>query len=89
MELARESKRETNGANCANAHLDDCAVHGQLSSSGIRGTRLVDTKVYIMQACAMVPGQRILKVHGDNQQVADCLAKIMTPRAAYRKALGL
>ena len=25
---------------------------------------------------------RILKVHGDSQQVADCLTKIMTPRAA-------
>ena len=34
-------------------------------------------------------GQRILKVHGDSQQVADCLTKITTPRAAHRKALGL
>ena len=26
----------------------------------------------------MEPGQRILKVHGDSQQVADCLTKITT-----------
>ena len=42
-----------------------------------------------MQAWAMELGQGILKVHGDSQQVADCLTKIMTPRAALRKALGL
>ena len=29
----------------------------------------------LMQAWAMEPGQRILKVHGDSQQVADCLTK--------------
>ena len=40
-----------------------------------------------MQAWAMELGQRILKVHGDSQQVADCLTKITTPRAAHRKAL--
>ena len=59
---------------------DDCAVHGQLSSSGIcetKGVRAgalahVDTKVHFMQAWAMEPGQCILKVHGDSQQVADC-----------------
>ena len=33
--------------------------------------------------------QRIPTVHGDSQQVADCLTKIMTPRAAHRRALGL
>ena len=49
----------------------------------------VDRKVYFMQAWAMEAGQRILKVHGDSQQVADCLTKIMTPHAAYRRALGL
>ena len=38
---------------------------------------------------AMEPGQSILKVHGDSHQVADCLTKITTPRAAHRKALGL
>ena len=54
-----------------------------------RRTRHVDTKVYFMQAWAMEPRQCILKVHGDSQQVADCLTKIMTPRAAHRKALGL
>ena len=71
---------------------DDCAVHGQLSSSGIREsrrTRHVDTKVYFMQAWVMEPGQRILKVHGDSQQVADCLTKITTPQAAHRRTLGL
>ena len=75
---------------------DDCTVYGQLSSSGIRETqgasrrtRHVDTNVYFMQAWAMEPGQRILKVHGDSQQVDDCLTKITTPRATHRKALGL
>ena len=34
-------------------------------------------------------GQRILKVHGDSQQVADCFTKIMTPEAAHRRVLGL
>ena len=42
-----------------------------------------------MQAWSMEPGQRILKVYGDIQQVADCLTKITTLRAAHRKALGL
>ena len=32
-----------------------------------RRTRHVDTKVYFMQAWAMEPGQRILKIHGDSQ----------------------
>ena len=41
-----------------------------------------------MQAWAMEPGQRILKVHGNNQQIADCLTKVMTPQAAHREALG-
>ena len=67
---------------------DDCSVHGQRSSPGIRETRKgasrrtrhVDTKVYFMQAF----GQRLLKVHGDSQQVADCRTKIMTPQAAHR-----
>ena len=54
-----------------------------------RRTRHVDTKVYFMQAWAMEPGQRILKVHGDSQQVADCLTKIMTPQASHRRVLGL
>ena len=42
-----------------------------------------------MQDWALEPGQRFLNVHGDSQQVADCLTKIMTPQAAHRKALGL
>ena len=40
-----------------------------------RPTRYVDTKVYFVQAWAMEPGQRILKVHGDSQQVADLIAE--------------
>ena len=56
---------------------------------GSRRTRHVDTKVYFVQAWAMEAGQRILKVHGDSQQVADCLTKIMTPQAARRRALVL
>ena len=51
-----------------------------------RRTRHVDTKVYFMQAWAMELGPRILKVHGDSQQVADCLIQITIPRAAHRKA---
>ena len=54
-----------------------------------RRTRHVDTKVETMQPWAMETGQRILKIHGDSQQVADCLTKVTTPRAAHRKALGL
>ena len=50
---------------------------------------LTVTKIYFMQAWAIDLGQRILKVHGDSQQVADCLTKIMTPQAAHRRALGL
>ena len=54
-----------------------------------RLTRHVDTKVHFMQAWAIEPGQRILKIHGDTQQIADCLTKIMTPQAAHLRALGL
>ena len=99
MELARVSQRESNGANCANAHLgtivlcaDSSAALGFVKRKGAsRRIRHVDTKVYFLQAWAMEPGAtyRILKVHGNSQQVADCLAKIMTPRTAHRKALGL
>ena len=69
---------------------DSSAALGFVKRKGAsRRTRHVDTNVNFMQAWAMEPGQRILKVHGDNQQVADCLTKMMTPRAAHRKALGL
>ena len=68
---------------------DSSAALGFLKRKGAsRRTRHVDTKVHFMQAWAMEPGQRILKIHGDSQQVADCLTKITTPRAAHRKALG-
>ena len=68
---------------------DSSAALGLVKRKGAsRRTRHVDTKVYFMQAWAIEPGQRILKIHGDSQQVADCLTKITT-RAAHRKALGL
>ena len=69
---------------------DSSAALGFVKRKGAsRRTRHVDTKVYFMQVWAMELGQRILKVHGDSQQVADCLTKVTTPRAAHRKALGL
>ena len=69
---------------------DSSAALGFVKRKGAsRRTRHVDTKVLSMQASAMEPGQRILKVYGDSQQVADCLTKITTPRAAHHKALGL
>ena len=68
---------------------DSSAALGFVKRKGAsRRTRHVD-KVDFMQVWATEPGQRILKVHGDSQQVADCLTKIKTPRAAHRKALGL
>ena len=69
---------------------DSSAALGFVKCKGAsRRTRHVDTKVYFMQALAVEPGQRILKVQRDSQQVADCLTKIMTPQAAHRRALGL
>ena len=69
---------------------DSSATLGFVKRKGAsRRTRHVNTKVYFMQAWAMELGQRILKVHGDSQQVADCLTKIMTPQGAHRRALGL
>ena len=69
---------------------DSSAALGFMKRKGAgRRTRHVDTKVYFMQAWAMEPGQRILMVHGDSPQVAACLTKIMTPRAAHRRAFGL
>ena len=69
---------------------DSSAALGFVKSKGAsRRTRHVDTKVHFMQVWAMELGQRILKVHGDSQQVADCLTKMRTPRAAYSEALGL
>ena len=70
---------------------DSSAALGFVKRKGAsRRTLHVDTKVYFMQASAMEPGKRILKIHGDShQQVADCLTKITTPRAAHRKAPGL
>ena len=69
---------------------DSSAALGFVKRKGAsRRTRHVDTKVYFMHSWAMELGQRILKVHGDSQEVADRLTKITTPRAAHRKALGL
>ena len=69
---------------------DSSAALGFVKRKGAsRRTRHVNTKVYFMQAWAMKPGQRILKVHGDSQQVADRLTKNTTPRATHRRALGI
>ena len=69
---------------------DSSAALGFVKRKGAsRRTRHRDTKVFFMQAWAMEPGQRFLTVHGNSQQVADCLTKIMTPQAAHRRALGL
>ena len=69
---------------------DSSAALGFVKRKGVsRRTRHVDTKVYFMQAWAMEPGKRILKIHGYSQQVAGCLTKITAPRAAHRRALGL
>ena len=60
---------------------DSSAALGFVKRKGAsRRTRHVDTKVYFMQDWAMEPGQRMLKVHGDSQQVADFLTKIVTPQ---------
>ena len=68
---------------------DSAAALGFVKRMGAsRRTRHVDTKIHFMQAWAMELGQRILKVHGDSQQIADCLTKIMTPKTEHRKALG-
>ena len=68
---------------------DSSAALGFVKRKGAsRRTRHVDMKVYFMQAWTVEPGQRILKVHGDRQQVADCLTKIMSPQAAHLGALG-
>ena len=75
---------------CAELCTDSSAALGFAKSKGAnRPTRPVDTKVHFLQAWTMDPGHRILKVHGDSQQVADCLKEITTPRAAHRKALVL
>ena len=58
---------------------DSSAAFGFVKCKGASGrTRHVDTNVYCMQAWAMEPGQRVLEIHGDSQQVADCLTKIST-----------
>ena len=68
---------------------DSSAALGFAKRKGTsRRARHVDTKIYFMQAWAMDPGQRILKVHDNNQQIADCLTQVMTPQAAHREALG-
>ena len=69
---------------------DSSAALGFVKRKGAsRRTRHVDTKICFMQAWALELGQRILKVHGNSQQIADCLTKVMTPQAAHREALGL
>ena len=73
-----------------------CSVHGQRSSFGIRETQGCESTLSLrghegLFYAGLDDGtrQRILKVHGDSQQVADCLTKIMTPQAAHRRPLGL
>ena len=56
---------------------------------GSRRTRHMDTKVYFMQAWAMELGQRILKIHGDSQQVADCLTNIQLLEQLIAKLLEI
>ena len=82
-----------NMCNCSAGAIVSCtdssAALGFAKRKGTsRRARHVDTKIYFMQAWAMEPGQRILKVHGNNQQIAGCLTKVMTPQAAHREALG-
>ena len=84
------SKMRNRSSGTAVLCTDSAAALGFVKRKGAsRRTRHVDTKVYFMQAWAMELGQRILKVHGDSQQVADCLTKITTPQAAHRRALCL
>ena len=64
---------------------DDCAVQGCESTHSPRGHE----DLFYASLGEWNLKQRILTVHGDTQQVADCLTKIKTPRAAHRKALGL
>ena len=67
---------------------DSSAALGLVKRKGaILRTRHVDRKVYFMQAWAMEPGQRILKVHSDSQQVADCLKKIQLLEQLIAKLL--
>ena len=69
---------------------DSSAALGFVKRKGAsRRTRHADTKVYFMQAWAMEPGQRILKVHGDSQQVADCHTKIMTHLSDFDRCSNL
>ena len=56
---------------------DSSAALGFVKRKGAsRRTRHVDTNIHFMQALGRWnPGQRILKVHGNSQQIADCLTK--------------
>ena len=66
--------------------LCKCSVHGQLSSSWIcemQGMRVGALVTWTQRSILCMPGrwnagQRILKRHGDSQQVADCTTKITT-----------
>ena len=71
----------------------DCAVHGQLSSSGVRETQGCESTHSPRGHegplhAGLGPGQRILKVHGDSQQVADSLTKIMVRATSYTCVFG-
>ena len=63
-------------------HKDSSAALGFVKRKGAsRRIRHVDTKVHVMQPW-MEPRKRILKVHRNNQQIADCFTKDTTPRVA-------
>ena len=69
---------------------ESSAALGFLKRKGAsRQTRHVDTNIDFMQAWAMELGPRTLMVHGDTQQIADCLTKITTPEVVHREELGL
>ena len=88
--IATRDQRSKMGG-CANGTIvlctDSSAALGFEKRKGAsRQTRHVDTKIYCMQAWAMEPGQRILKVRAHSQQIADC-QKIMTPQSCTSRCI--
>ena len=67
---------------------DSSAALGFVKRKGAsRRTRHVDTKVYFMQAWEMEPGQRILKIHGNSQQVLTASQKLQLLEQLIAKVL--
>ena len=88
--IATRDQRSKMGG-CANGTIVLCtdssaALGFEKRKKPSRQTRHVDTKIYCMQAWAMEPGQRILKVRGHSQQIADC-QKIMTPQSCTSRSI--